>query len=277
MVRLYVLGIKTQPTTQKVKAGTTATFTVSATGLNKTYQWQYKTSADGKWLNCTAEGNKTATLKVAATTGKSSYYYRCKISDNGGNTVYTNTVRLYVLGIKTQPTTQKVKAGTTATFKVSATGLNKTYQWQYKTSESGSWQNCTATGNKTATLKVSATTGKSGYYYRCVIKDDGGNTVYTNAVRLYVLGITTQPTAKTAKAGTTVKFTVAATGAGKTYQWQYRTSSTGTWKNTTATGAKTATLSVSVTASKNGYQYRCIVKDNAGNSVTSNAAKLTVK
>ena len=67
-----------------------------------------------------------------------------------------------------------------------------------------------------------------------------------------------------------------ATGAGKTYQWQYKAPN-GTWKNTTATGAKTATLSVSVTAAKNGYQYRCIVKDNVGNSVTSNAAKLTVK
>ena len=268
-------GIAVQPANQNVKEGVTAKFTVSAVGSGLKYQWQYRTSSTGSWKNASAAGNTTAELSVPATMSRNGYQYRCRVKDNGGNTIYTNAVRLYVLGIKTQPTTQKVKTGTTATFTVSATGAGKTYQWQYKTSKSGSWQNCTAKGNKTAALKVSATTGKSGYYYRCIIKDSAGNSVTTNTVRLYVLGITTQPAAKTAKAGTTVKFTVAATGAGKTYQWQYKTPN-GTWKNITATGAKTATLSVSVTAAKNGYQYRCIVKDNAGNSVTSNAAKLTV-
>lgn len=36
-------------------------------------------------------------------------------------------------------------------------------------------------------------------------------------------------------------------------------------------------LSVTATAKKNGYQYRCIVTDSAGNKVISNVVKLTVK
>ena len=274
-VRLYVLGIKTQPTTQKVKAGATATFTVSATGSGKTYQWQTKTSSSGSWKNCTFTGSKTATMSVPATTARNGYYYRCKITDSAGNVVYTNTVRLYVLGIKTQPTTQKVKAGATAKFTVSATGYGLSYQWQTKTSSSGSWKNCTFTGSKTATLSVPATTARNGYYYRCKITDSAGNVVYTNTVRLYVLGIKTQPTSKTVTAGNTAKFTVSATGSSLTYQWQYKTSSG--WKNTTLTGAKTNTLSVKGTTARNGMKYRCKITDSAGNVVYTNTVTLTVK
>ena len=275
IVRLYVLGVKTQPATQKVKAGATAKFTVSATGSGKTYQWQTKTSSSGSWKNCTFTGSKTATMSVSATTARNGYYYRCKITDDAGNVVYTNTVRLYVLSIKTQPTTQKVKAGSTAKFTVSATGSGLTYQWQTKTSSSGSWKNCTFTGSKTATMSVSATTARNGYYYRCKITDSAGNVTYTNTVRLYVLGIKTQPTSKTVKSGNTAKFTVSATGSGLTYQWQYKTSSG--WKNTTLTGAKTATLSVKGTSARNGMKYRCKITDSAGNVIYTNTVKLTVK
>ena len=274
-VRLYALGVKTQPTTQKVKAGATATFTVSATGSGKTYQWQTKTSSSSSWKNCTFTGSKTATMSVPATTGRNGYYYRCKITDSAGNVVYTNSVRLYVLGIKTQPATQKVKAGSTAKFTVSATGYGLSYQWQTKTSSSGSWKNCTFTGSKTATMSVSATTARNGYYYRCKITDSAGNVTYTNTVRLYVLGIKTQPTSKTVKSGSTAKFTVSATGSGLTYQWQYKTSSG--WKNTTLTGAKTATLSVKGTSARNGMKYRCKITDSAGNVIYTNTVKLTVK
>ena len=95
-------------------------------------------------------------------------------------------------------------------------------------------------------------------------------------VTLYVLGVKTQPTNVEATLGTTAKFSVVATGNGLTYQWQYRTSSTGTWKSATATGNKTANLSVSATNSRNGYQYRCKITDADGTVIYSNAATLTV-
>ena len=43
--------------------------------------------------------------------------------------------------------------------------------------------------------------------------------------------IDTQPSNVTVNEGETAKFTVAATGSGLSYQWQWRSSSTGTWKN----------------------------------------------
>ncbi|MBE7004082.1 MAG: immunoglobulin domain-containing protein, partial [Ruminococcaceae bacterium] len=72
--------------------------------------------------------------------------------------------------------------------------------------------------------------------------------------------ITTQPKDVSAAVGTSAKFTVAASGSGLTYQWMINKNDGNGWKNSTASSATTATLSQSVTAEKNGYQYRCVVK-----------------
>ncbi|MCR5306734.1 MAG: immunoglobulin domain-containing protein, partial [Oscillospiraceae bacterium] len=85
--------------------------------------------------------------------------------------------------------------------------------------------------------------------------------------------ITAQPKSVTQAAGTTAKFTVTATGVDLNYQWQVYTS--GAWKDSSAEGNKTATLSVAVIAARNGQKYRCVVT-GANSSVTSSAATLTV-
>ena len=268
-------AITTQPKTAKVAAGKTAKFTVKATGDGLKYQWQ--SSSDGEGLkNCTSSKATSATFTFTAKTSHSSNYYRCKVTDSAGNTVYTDVVRLYVLGVTTQPKTQKVAVGKTVKFTVKATGASKTYQWQSST-DGKTWKNCTSSKATSATFTFTAKTSHSSNYYRCRIKDSGGNTVYTDVVRLYVLGITTQPTAKTVTEGKTAKFTVAATGAGKVYQWQVSTDGGKTWKNCTSSSATKATFTFTGKDKHNGNYYRCRVKDNGGNTVYSNKVKLTVK
>jgi len=85
-----------------------------------------------------------------------------------------------------------------------------------------------------------------------------------------------QPVGKYVVAGSKAKFTVIASGQNLSYQWQYRTSATGNWKNASATGNKSATLTVPATATRNGYQYRCKVTDQESRVVYSNAATLKV-
>ena len=256
-----------------VVSGTAVDFFVAAAGEDLTYQWQYKTSTGSSWKNSVSTGNNTETLSISATVGRAGYQFRCKIQ-SGGETLYSNIATLTVLGIKTQPTSVSTTAGTAVTMKVVATGKNLSYQWQYKT-PSGSWKNSVGTGNTTDTLKISATTGRANYQFRCIVTDGAGKQVISNAATLTVFGIKTQPKDVSAKTGDNVTFTLVATGSGLTYQWQYKTPS-GNWTNSPATGNKTATLKVPATASRNGYQYRCIITDAAGNTLNSNAATLTV-
>ena len=270
-VKLIIIDIKTQPKNISTVAGKTVTMKVAATGVDLTYQWQYKTPS-GSWTNTTLSGNKTDTLKISATCGRSNYQYRCVITDAYGVTVTSNAAKLTVLGIKTQPAAVSTTAGKTAVMKVAATGASLTYQWQYQKAD-GTWANTTVSGNKTDTLSIPATVGRSGNIYRCAVTS-GSNTVYSNGAKLTVFAIKTQPSNVSGPIGKTVTMKVAATGTGLTYQWQYKATD-GTWKNTTLEGAKTATLKIPVTAARNGNVYRCVVKSGTS-TINSNGAKVTV-
>ena len=161
-------------------------------------------------------------------------------------------------------------------FTVKAAGGSLSYQWYYRTSSTGTWKKSTLTGAKTAALSVKATEARNGYQYKCRVSNAAGY-AYSAAATLTVSAkpvITTQPKSQTAAPDTTVKFTVKADGA-TTYQWYYRTSSSGTWAKSTLTGAKTATLTVKATAARDGYQYKCRVS-NAEGYVYTNAVTLTV-
>ena len=93
--------------------------------------------------------------------------------------------------------------------------------------------------------------------------------------------ITVQPANQSVCPTQVAIFTVTATGAGLTYQWQLSTNGGGTWSNIADggvySGAITATLTITgVTAGMDTYQYRVIVSGTCAPSVTSSAATLTV-
>ncbi|MCC8081747.1 MAG: hypothetical protein LIO80_07050, partial [Lachnospiraceae bacterium] len=171
---------------------------------------------------------------------------------------------------------------------VEATGTGLTYQWQYKSAGGTMWHDSGLTGATTATLSVPVTEARDGQQYRCVVTDGDGNTVTSEAATLTVsddgdltdeeeLSITLQPSDYTGSVGDTATFSVEATGTGLTYQWQYKSAGGTMWHDSGLTGATTATLSVPVTAARDGQQYRCIVTDGDGNTVTSDAATLSVE
>lgn len=106
-------------------------------------------------------------------------------------------------------------------------------------------------------VKVSA---KSG------VSDEGGNEH---------IKIITQPRNVTATLGTSVVFSVAASGAGLAYQWQYSTPAGG-WTNSGQTGSTTDSLTILAESHRDGYKYRCQITDANGRSVTTYEATLTI-
>ena len=76
--------------------------------------------------------------------------------------------------ISQQPGDQTVTAGGTAEFSITASdGEQLTYQWQQKTTDSGSdWENITGATSETYTI-AAATTGMSGTQYCCVVTASG--------------------------------------------------------------------------------------------------------
>ncbi|WP_242946133.1 InlB B-repeat-containing protein [Anaerostipes sp. 992a] len=282
------IHIKTQPLDYTGTVGETASFIIEAEGNGLRYQWQFSSDKGSTWKNSSQNGNKTDTIKVPITEARNGQQYRCVVTDENGNSVTSGAASL-IIGkasegpmITGQPEDYTGAVGDTAVFTVTATGEGLKYQWQYSNDKGATWKNSSQSGNKTATIKVPITEARNGQQYRCMVTDVNGNKV-TSDVATLIVGtasegpvITGQPVNYTGEVGKTATFTVTATGEELKYQWQYSNDKGATWKNSSQSGNKTATIKVPITEARNGQQYRCVVTDANGSSVTSEAAKLIV-
>jgi hypothetical protein len=259
--------IATQPASQSVLAGQTATFAVSASGTAPmTYQWKKNGTAIG--------GATSASYTTAATTNSDNgTSFTVTIANAAGN-VTSNAATLAVTAtpvapsIAAQPSSRTVTAGQAATFAVTATGTaTLTYQWM---------RNGAAIGGATsATYTTPATTtSDNGASFTVTIANAAGNAT-SNAATLTVTAasvapsITAQPSPQTVTAGQAATFAVTATGtATLTYQWMRNGAAIG--------GATSATYTTpATTTSDNGASFTVTIANAAGNA-TSNAATLTV-
>ncbi len=289
--------IGTQPKSVTVYLDKKATFSVAASstaGYGLSYQWQASTDAGKTWKDSGLSGNKTDTLTVDGTLARNGYRFRCVVTNTRGTQVTSSAAKLTVkeaIRINAQPASQKITKESNVVFNVTAASLissTLSYQWQVSTDSGKTWSDSGLTGNKTANLTVAATAGRNGYRFRCIVKDKKGNTMTSSVATL-----TTAPVAANAKftlksitasrsvlAGNTVKYTINATSkinSTLSYQWQVSTDSGKTWKTSSLSGNKTKTLTVSATAARNGYRFRCLITDAKGNKIYTDPVMITVK
>ena len=291
-------AISGQPSALTVCAGNNATFNITATGGGLTYQWQESTNGGGTW-NPLANlapysGVTTATLTISPTTvGMNNYQYRCVVTGSCPGTATSSGAILTVgtaLTINTHPASQTICAITNVSFGVAVTGTVNTYQWQESTNGGGSWNNITNggvySGANTATLTLTGVPATyNTYQYRCVLTG-ACPPINSNAAVLTVNAlpaVTAQPSASTICAASNTTFSISASGAGISYQWQVSTAGgcAGPWVNIANggvySGATTPTLTLTAaSAAMNGYGYRCVVTGTCAPAATSNCVLLTV-
>lgn len=277
----YSLKITLQPVNKTIMAMETAVLVIKAKGDGLSYQWQYQVE-DGEWMDL-PEGNgftgvTTDTLSMTVSESYDGIQYRCMVSDIYGRSIYSDSavvnVKVPELGIVKQPSDYRGSIGTTAEFSITANNASS-YQWQYHEADDDIWKD--VENGVGATVSVAITASSDGQIYRCVVSDERGNTVISDEAVLNIsneLQIYTQPSDFHGKIGATASFTIAAVGDDITYQWQYQNAGSDTWKNSSMSGNKAATISVQITSTRNGQKYRCIVTDVYGNSLTSDAAVL---
>ena len=185
----------------------------------------------------------------------------------------------YSLEITTQPQSIETEENTTAQFRVQASGKDLTYQWQLAYAGSDNWQNVPASfaGGKTDTLTVTATKGRNGYKFRCIVKDDKNNSVTSSAATLTVeaanqplkiLSLTADKT--TADSGDLITITANVTGGagGYTYKFIINDTTNDSWYKLQD---YKATNSIVWKATSAGTKRIMVdVKDKAGNKVATN-------
>jgi hypothetical protein len=199
-------GVTTQPANQTVTAGQTATFTAAASGTpSPTVQWQLSTNFGAAWTNIS--GATSTSYSVSNTTASlSGTEYRAVFTNSLGSAT-TNAVTLTVNAaatapsITTQPTSQTVNAGQTASFTSAAGGSPvPTVQWQVSTNGGSTWGNIG--GATTATYSFTTTASQNGNEYRAVFTNGAGSAT-TNPATLTVTQVTgNTPESVSATAGT---------------------------------------------------------------------------
>ena len=165
--------IKTQPKSVTVKSGAKGKFTVKASGKNLSYKWFSRPNANADWTEIA--GETKATLNIVGSMDKNGWEFCCEVQNPDGK-VRSNPAKLTVTSqapkISTQPKDVKAKVGAKATFKVKASPKNVTYQWYYRTSETGEW--IKIEGATSASYSFKVTEAQYGYQFRCHVQNADG-------------------------------------------------------------------------------------------------------
>ena len=267
-----IVKITAQPKNMSVPAGSTARFTVAATGLDLTYQWQYKSKGATDWIEL------SATKAYLTVTNQIAYHeneYRCIVKDALGNEKISDPATLRVsdlLAITTQPKDASAYDGQKATISVKATGEELKYAWFVKDlADTDFWQSTITS----STYSVTMNDIRNGRQVYCVVTDKKGDTIRSDTVTLttlYAVKITKQPTDVQATEGETVVFSVIATGGEPLkYQWYYRNKGATTWKESEC---KEAIYATELTAERNEREVYCAVTDTYGNTISTRVAEM---
>lgn len=277
--------ITTQPLTQTVTAGTTANFTLSASGSPTAYQWYRQPARTSTWDRLSNggaySGATTATLSVATDTSMNEDRFLCLVSSGSGTTTSgaaqlraNETTPVFTV----QPNDISAPSGNSTPFTVAVGGSTTfgyfTYQWQRQAAGTSSWSNLSDGGayssTTTASMRVVSAASMNGDKFRCVVTNTAGSST-SNVATLssgVAPSITVHPSPVSVTAGQSASFTVVASGtAPLSYQW-YR-------YGVAVTGATSSTLTLSNAQSADAGAYTVTVTNSFG-SMGSNVGSLTV-
>ena len=171
--------INTQPRSAATCVGSNTTFSISAAGLNLTYQWQRDT-ANGIFEDILSANSNTYT-ENSITLSMNNYQYRCIVTGSVAPPDTSNAAVLTVIApvtITTQPSNASVcAAGPLTSGNVSFTVAGNStqtinYQWQVSTDGGTTFNNINIAAGKIATLALSGVDiSLNNNQYRCLLSN----------------------------------------------------------------------------------------------------------
>jgi hypothetical protein len=271
-----VVAITGQPTGLTRCAGTSASFTVSNSGLGALYVW--KKNGVALTNGGTISGVSTATLSISSVIAGDAGNYTCELS-NGCTPTITSSIAALVVeslpAISVQPLPLAECTGNNAVFAVTATGSGISYQWRKDgtpLTNGGS-----ISGATTNSLTVSSLVLSDAGIYSVVVSGTCTPSVTSTGAALTVgsVGaITLDPVDQTLCSGVAASMSITHSGSGLTYQW--RKGGIALTNGGTLSGATSATLTISSLVSSDAGSYTCEISNGCTPVEVSTAALLTV-
>ncbi len=289
-VKKPVITVTSNPTDQSTILSLPSSFGVSATidftSQRLEYVWQYSTDQSA-WNDI--PGQTSNVFRLARTAFADAGFYRCAIKNILAriSPVYSAVVTLQVtkptLQITSQPVSQTAFLTSSVAFSVNASieGTNVIgYQWEFSQNGVSGWSQ--VPDQTSRTFRIDDLKASEVGFYRCAVSNPDATVpvLYSNVAQLtgLVPGIDIESSDvndTTIDFGDEVQFSVTATSLILiNYQWQYRTSGTGSWND--IPGQVTSSYVFTPDVLVNGYQYRCRLSNRAGVLVYSTVATLTI-
>ncbi|MDB6108682.1 MAG: hypothetical protein JWR69_432, partial [Pedosphaera sp.] len=260
--------ITSQPLGRTNNAGTTATFTVAATGTAPSYQW-FKNGTNSLSDTGNVSGSTSNVLTLAGVFGADRGEYTVVVS-NAAGTLTSSNATLVVIdpAILTQPADVTAINGSTVSFTVNAVGTAPlSYRWQVDGFDLV--DGFGVSGATTASLTITGIADSDQGAYTVIITNSAGTATSAGAILVTVPPvIVSQPANQTVLVGQAASFSVAVNGALPfSYQWQRDGVNIG--------GATNRILTISPAALADAGSYRIVVTNPSGVQ-TSSAATLSV-
>lgn len=213
-------------------------------------------------------GSITGTPTTAGSYSISVYAY--EHTNASGDSFGPATIRFTITGssstapaITTQPSSQSVAVGGSATFTVAATGSpTPTYQWQK--------DGTALSGATNASLSLSNLQTSSAGTYAVVVSNSAGGVTSSSATLTVLTSgptIAVQPQSQHVALGGSVSLSVVASGSGLSYQWK---------KDGAAIVGATSSALNFASASTDTVGFYSVVVSSAGSTTESSVAIVTV-
>jgi hypothetical protein len=270
--------ITSSPASRTNNAGTTATFTVAATGMGTLgYRWTKDGSALADSGN--VSGATSPTLTLASVSQSDVANYAVVITNEFGSVTSAPPASLTVIDpplISVGPASRTNVAGTLATFTVTYSGSTPTFAWSKNGSPLSDAGN--VSGSSTATLSLSNVQDADAASYTVTLSNAAG-TATSDPATLTVIdppSISVQPASRTNFVGSTATFSVTASGSPTlTYQWIFCPQPN--WNvATNILGATNSVLSLANVQLTDAGSYLVVVSNAAGSVTSAPPALLTV-
>lgn len=285
----HILKIRTQPQDITVSLGQKVSIPIIATGKGLKYQWELSKDGGLTWNKSTVDGYLTSTISFVAIENYHGRKYRCVVTDENGDSIISDSATILISELEnevviiSQPQNKTVPMGCRTSISVSAIGSGLKYQWELSKDGGLTWNKSTVDGCLTSTIIFTAIESYHGRMYRCVVTDENGNSVASQGAMISINEllekpfIVTQPQDRTISLGSQTTIPIKAIGKGLKYQWELSKDGGLTWSKSTVDGCLTSTIVFTAIENYHGRLYRCVVTDENGNSVTSNAALITIE
>jgi hypothetical protein len=263
-------GITAQPASLAVSQGQTASFSVTATGTAPlTYFWFNGATP------MTNGPNPTLTIPNAQATDAGTYFVI--VSNSVGTVTSSNaTLTVNVISsvpfITTQPASQLVNLGQTATFNVVATGTTPLYYL---------WLNGTTvlTNSTVASFTIANAQPTNAGTYSVIVSNSLGTVTSSNATltvnTVFIApGIITQPVSQRVYQGQNALLSVVASGTAP-FGYQWRRNGSALVESAHLTGTQSNLLTINSALTNDSGRYSVVITNLSG-SITSQLATLTV-